>query len=109
MRLKCIGKQFQCDVCDKMFNNSSVMVVHKRIHYGKRPYNCLDCGDGFSCKSSLKSHYKLHKQQNLYDYENDDFSTFLSSYQKHDFNAVHNNHEWARYVQTYSGKFFMIV
>ena len=65
MRLKCNGKQHKCDVCHKLFNNYSVLVVHKRVHFGERPYKCLDCGDGFSCTSSLKSHYKLHKEQNI--------------------------------------------
>ena len=59
--------------------------------------------------SSLKSHYKLHKQQSLYEHENDDLSTFLSSYKKYDIINEHNNHEWDRYEQTYCGKFFMIV
>ena len=43
LRLKCVGKKFQCDVCNKMFHNYSVMVVHKRIYFGERPYKCLDC------------------------------------------------------------------
>ena len=47
MRLKCNGKQHKCDVCQKLFNNYSVLVVHKRVHFGERPYKCLDCGDGF--------------------------------------------------------------
>ena len=105
MRLKCVGKHFQCDVCDKMFNNYSVMVVHKRIHFGERPYKCLECGDGFSCTSSLKSHYKLHKQQNGYDFENDDFTTNLKFYQKYEVNAEYNNNDWSRYEQSYSGEF----
>ena len=109
MRLNYVGKQFQCDVCNKMFNNYSVMVVHKRNHFRKRLYKCLECGDEFCSTSSLKSHYKLHKQQSLYEHEKDEFSTFLSSYQEYDINAVYNKHEWGRYEQSYTGKFFMIV
>ena len=105
MRLKCVGKQFQCDVCDKMFNNYSVMVIHKRNHFGERPYKCLECGDGFSCTSYLKSHYKLHKQQNEYDYDNDDLATNLPFYKKYEVNAEYNNNKWSRYEQSYSGEF----
>ena len=65
-----------------MFNKYSVMFVHKPIHFGERPYKFLECRDGFSCTTSLKSHYKLHKQQNEYDYENDDFAINLLFYQK---------------------------
>ena len=41
--------------------------------FGERTCKCLGCGDGISCKSSLKSHYKFNKQQSLYEYENDKF------------------------------------
>ena len=73
MRLKCDGKQHQCDVCEKMFINYSVMVVHKRLHFGERPYKCVDCGERFTCTSGLKSHYKWHKY---------DFATSVASYPK---------------------------
>ena len=69
MRLKCNGKQHKCDVCHKFFNNYSVLVVHKRVHFGIRPYKYVDCGDGFRCTSSLKSHFKLHIEQNLSEYK----------------------------------------
>ena len=71
----------------------------------KRPYKCLECGDGFSCTSSLKSHYKLHEQQSLYEYEKDDFVTNLTFYQKYEVNAKYNNNEWSGYEQSYSGEF----
>ena len=106
MKLKCDRKQFQCDVCENWFNNFSVMVVHKRIHFGKRPYNCEDCGERFSCTSSLKSHYKWHKQQNLYFDENDETVTNLSAYKVNDEqnNCKMNNHQ-----QIYSGEHFIII
>ena len=95
MRLKCNGKQHECDVCDKLFNNYSVLVVHKRNHFGERPYKCLDCGDGFVCTSNLKSHYKFHNQQTENDYGNDNFVTYLKFFQKYEVNAEHNNNEWS--------------
>ena len=73
MRLICYGKHHQCDVCEKLFNNYSVMVVHKRVHFSERPYKCLDCGDRLNCTFSFKTHYKMHKQQNLNEYANFQF------------------------------------
>ena len=40
------------------------MVVHKRVHFGEKPYKFVDCGDRFNCTSNLKTHYEFHKQQN---------------------------------------------
>ena len=57
IRLKSTAKQYDCDICHKMFNNYSVMVVHKRVHLGEKPYRCVDCGEGFTCTSQLKTHY----------------------------------------------------
>ena len=61
------------DVCQKLFNNYSVMVVHKRLRFGERPYKCIDCGDRFACSSQLKTYYEMHKQQNLHVNDNDLF------------------------------------
>ena len=63
-----MGKPHRCDVCDKLFGNYSVMVVHKRAHFGERPYKCVDCGDRFNCVSSLTTQYKIQKQQYLNTY-----------------------------------------
>ena len=106
MRLKCDRKQFQCDVCENLFNNYSVMVVHKRIHFGSRPYNCEDCWERFSCTSSLKSHYKWHKQHNLYFDENDESVTDLSSYELH---TELNNCKLNNYQQIYFGKYLITI
>ena len=80
MRLKCNAKPHECDVCEKLFNNYAVMVVHKRGHFGERPYKCKDCGERFVSASALRTHGKLHKQHNLHLCDNDDLATTL----KHD-------------------------
>ena len=108
MRLKCHGKQHQCDVCEKLFNNYSVMVVHKRIHFGERPYKCLDCGDRFSCTSSLKTHYKMHKLQNESDYANYQFVDNFPFFQEHKENKEQTSYKLTGFVQTYTGKFYSI-
>jgi len=103
MRLKRDRKQFECDVCEKWFNNYSVKVVHQRVHFGERPYKCVECGDRFNCSSSLKSHYKLHKKQHSYDYENDKTATNLQS---DEVNHERNSFKMNRFQQTYSVKNF---
>ena len=104
MRLKCNGKQHECDVCDKLFNNYSVLVVHKRVHFGVRPYKCVDCGDGFSCTSSLKSHYKWHKEQNLSDYAIDEPNINLTSYQSIGVKVEQVSDYLSRFQPAYLGK-----
>ena len=104
MQFKCNGKQHQCDVCEKLFNNYSVMVVHKRIHFGERPYKCVDCGDQFSCLSSLKSHYKWHKQQNKNYYAVHQFADDLPTSQVHLPNL--NQPEYKRNKLNHTGEFF---
>jgi len=96
---QCFGKLFQCDVCDKLFNNNSVMSVHKRTHFGKGLNKYEGYGDRFSCNSSLKSQYKINEQQNWY--ENDHFATNLSSYKDDEVNVDQNNLKWSSYGQTY--------
>ena len=57
-RLKRNKSVHKCDVCLKVFNNLSVVVLHKRTHFGERPHKCLTCGSAFTHGSSLKSHLK---------------------------------------------------
>ena len=106
MSLKCDGKQFQCNACKKLFNNYSVMVVHKRMHVGKRPYKCVGCEEGFSCAANLKSHYKIHKQFSCCFYEYDKSVTNLSSYEV---NAEQNSCKWNKHRQIYSGEYFTVI
>ena len=78
MRLRCALKHHvTCDVCDKLFKNNSVMVVHKRMHFGERPYKCTDCGERFSYSSRLKTHHQIHKQPKLSVYANADYGDHL--------------------------------
>ena len=105
MRLKCYGKQHQCDVCEKLFNNYSVMVVHKRVHFGERPYKCLDCGVRFNCTSSLKTHYKTHKLQNERDCTSSQFDDNFTSCQEHKVNKEQTIHKLTGFVQTYTSKY----
>ena len=109
MRLKCFGKQHQCDVCKRFFNNYSVMVVHKRVHFGERPYKCVDCGDRFNCTSSLKTHYKMHKLQNTNDYASSQFPDNFPSCQDHKESKQHTSYILNRFVQAYNGKFWIIL
>ena len=44
-----------------------------RVHFDERPNKCVDCGDRFNCVSSLKTHYRMHKQQHWNAYASDDF------------------------------------
>ena len=109
MRLKCDGKQHQCDVCEKLFNYYSVMVVHKRVHFGERSYKCLDCGVRFNCTSSLKTHYKMHKLQNESDYANYQFVDNFPSSQKQKENKKQTSYKLNGSLQTYTGKFYGIL
>lgn len=48
---------FKCGHCGR----SSHLVCQQRIHTGeKKPYKCSDCGKGFSDRSNLTAHQKVH-------------------------------------------------
>ena len=103
IRLKCNGKQHQCDVCHKLFNNYSVMVVHKRVHFGERPYKCLDCGARLRYESALKSHCNLHKQQNMSNDANDKPNNRVAYYQNKEVKIEQVSDNLIRSQPAYSG------
>ena len=103
MQLKCKGKLFECSVCEKLFNNYSVMVVHKRIHFSERPYKCVECSDQFNCKSGLKTHYKVHNQQNENVYASHVVDANLPSCLG---NKEQTTHKGIEVQITYNGKFY---
>ncbi|XP_038211858.1 zinc finger protein OZF-like [Zerene cesonia] len=83
-------KPFMCDMCNKGFRNSRLMMVHKRqvhdkekhhlcqfcsksffkkyalqihlrSHSKEKPYECKICGKWYSCSTVLKNHALLHE------------------------------------------------
>ncbi|XP_039286674.1 zinc finger protein 98 isoform X2 [Nilaparvata lugens] len=53
-------KQFECDLCDKVFSQNSLLNDHINIHSGKKGLKCEFCDKSFSRRSSLKGHVKIH-------------------------------------------------
>ncbi|CAM5158463.1 unnamed protein product [Eretmochelys imbricata] len=55
-----VGRPHKCLNCGKSFIWRSQLVLHHRIHTGKRPHKCLDCGKSFIRRSNLLIHQAIH-------------------------------------------------
>lgn len=53
-------KNFQCEVCKKMFTSRCHLDDHVRIHTGGKPYICEICNKSFNQNSNLKTHRLTH-------------------------------------------------
>lgn len=53
-------KNFQCEVCKKMFKSRNHLNDHVRTHTGEKPYICEICNKSFSQKTNLKTHGLRH-------------------------------------------------
>lgn len=51
---------YNCQVCDKVFNNSISLKQHMIVHSNKKPFQCRVCGKSFKRSSTLSTHMLIH-------------------------------------------------
>lgn len=56
-------KNFQCEVCRKMFKSSRNLNDHVRTHTGEKPFICEICNKSFNQKTNLKTHRLTHTRE----------------------------------------------
>nr|CAD7260731.1 unnamed protein product [Timema shepardi] len=54
------GKQWACEVCNKLFTTKYFLKKHKRLHTGEMPYTCSTCQKTFTFQQSYHKHLLYH-------------------------------------------------
>ncbi|KAJ8916158.1 hypothetical protein NQ315_016297 [Exocentrus adspersus] len=60
------NKQWECDVCSKMFTTKYFLKKHKRLHTGEMPYCCTLCNKSFTFQQSYHKHMLYHSSEKPY-------------------------------------------
>lgn len=58
--LKCLDKKHRCQECGKTFAQSGELKLHERIHNGERPFKCTVCGKTYKTASLRTAHMDSH-------------------------------------------------
>ena len=58
-------RNYKCEVCEKLFEDTFSLRTHARRHTGERPFDCLLCPKAFKQKAHLQKHMTLHARFEL--------------------------------------------
>lgn len=56
-------KSWECDQCPKKYTSKNLLDEHQNMHTGERPYKCVQCGKDFASKYTLTAHMKIHSER----------------------------------------------
>ena len=55
-----LNEKYQCNSCDKMFENITILHEHMDMHKSEKPFSCAKCENNFKQKSKLRLHERVH-------------------------------------------------
>ncbi|CAH1241022.1 ZNF480 [Branchiostoma lanceolatum] len=61
-----VVRLFQCETCGKNFTENKILVCHRRIHTGEKPYACTQCDKRFTQSGALATHLRTHTGERPY-------------------------------------------
>ena len=53
-------KLYTCDICDRNFGTSTILIEHRRIHSNEKAFTCEICNKSFKQNSGFSRHKKIH-------------------------------------------------
>lgn len=60
-------QRLECDICQRPFNDSYKLKVHRRTHTREKPFKCDTCDKSFIDSCNLKEHQKVHTGEKLFE------------------------------------------